>query len=526
MIVNYFLDAIASKQEQALKQWQEFESQLDENTKWFRATEVKFRDQQLQASLPEKETQLKTYVAQRNLITSKEKDIDAFVDRSHALLNTSGAERIKPLISQISNRYQLLHVLSKEVINRWQGLVENHKAYQDKLEETSNWLTPLEENLASLQRGEFANNIEAKSSRLQILLSEREQAEHRLSSLTIIGERLFPDTAATGREKIRKELRDIRDRWDKLEEGIKEQQKLQDAQSMQWSSYQEMLQQTLAWLDAMEKSLELDPSAWSSAQEVRAKLFKHKTTQQEVLSHKRIIESVTEKAQVLLQLTNDEQGNQEVQETVKSINKRYKNLVKNTQKAIARLEESLEIYQQFSDLQKAYQDYQKQLWDRLATYTDYSGNKATLQSRLAKVIELQDQSAEGNLKLQSLVDHVNNKTGKLPGRAKESMEREVNNLKFDFEKFITALSDVKHNLEGRLQQWSEYEGSFDRLLQWLSEAETALKNYTLRSTLEEKQEQLEKYQVKYLIFYFSTVFFNTNSLHPFKILINLCVKMV
>jgi hypothetical protein len=68
-------------------------------------------------------------------------------------------------------------------------------------------------------------------------------------------------------------------------------------------------------------------------------------------------------------------------------------------------------------------------------------------------------------------------------------------FRFDFEKFVAALSDVVHGLEERLQQWSEYEGSFDRLLIWLSESETALKNYAPRSTLEEKQEQLEKYKV-------------------------------
>lgn len=35
---------------------------------------------------------------------AKEKEIDDFVDCSHSLLNYSGADRIKPLISQISNR--------------------------------------------------------------------------------------------------------------------------------------------------------------------------------------------------------------------------------------------------------------------------------------------------------------------------------------------------------------------------------------------------------------------------------------
>lgn len=50
-------------------------------------------------------------------------------------------------------------------------------------------------------------------------------------------------------------------------------------------------------------------------------------------------------------------------------------------------------------------------------------------------------------------------------------------------------------IEERIQQWSEYESSLERLLTWLVDAETSLKNYCLKNTLEEKQEQLDKYQV-------------------------------
>jgi nesprin-1 len=109
-------------------------------------------------------------------------------------------------------RYQLLHVLSKEVINRWQGLVDDHRVYEEKLQEIIAWLRPLEENLSALREEDSASNMEAKSNRLQVLLSEREQASHKLTNLTVLGERLFPDTAAQGREKIRQDLREVRDR--------------------------------------------------------------------------------------------------------------------------------------------------------------------------------------------------------------------------------------------------------------------------------------------------------------------------
>lgn len=99
-----FLDAVEYKLEAALKQWLDFEEQLDKHTKWFRATETTFRDQQLQDTLAKKEAQLEVFKRNRDLIIAKEKEIDNFVDCSHSLLNYSGADRIKPLISQISNR--------------------------------------------------------------------------------------------------------------------------------------------------------------------------------------------------------------------------------------------------------------------------------------------------------------------------------------------------------------------------------------------------------------------------------------
>lgn len=118
---------------------------------------------------------------------------------------------------------------------------------------------------------------EAKNSRLQLLLAEREQAEHRLVALTAGGERILPDTSAQGREVIRQQIRRARERWDNLAEGIVEQQKKQGLQSLQWSSYQETLQQILTWLENMERAVKQEASTVpSSLQEVRSKLLKCK----------------------------------------------------------------------------------------------------------------------------------------------------------------------------------------------------------------------------------------------------------
>lgn len=170
-------------------------------------------------------------------------------------------------------------MLSKEVVTRCQSIVDDHQAYEEKLKVVDTWLTQLEESLAGLKKDDTGGNLEEKVSRLQILLAKKEEGEHRLGGLISFGERILGDTSAQGREIIRHELRQARERWDKLVEGIAEQQKKQDAQSLQWSNYQETLQQILAWLDTMERSVKQDSTITSSSlQEIKFKLLKSKVT--------------------------------------------------------------------------------------------------------------------------------------------------------------------------------------------------------------------------------------------------------
>jgi len=102
-------------------------------------------------------------------------------------------------------------VLSKEVVNRWQSLVDDHRVYRDRLNEIEAWLSPLEARLANL-RGTVAAESAVAAAELQSLLAEREQAETKLAGLCSSGERLLSDTAAPGRERIRQQMRNIRDR--------------------------------------------------------------------------------------------------------------------------------------------------------------------------------------------------------------------------------------------------------------------------------------------------------------------------
>ena len=366
-------------QEAILERWKSFEDGLEANNAWLRKQESAFGDQPLQVTLMDKEAQLKGFQATRDIITGYEPEVDAFVDQATALFQSSGVERMRPLIIQISSKYQQLHVQSKEVVSKWQGIVDDHRLYEDKFFETIAWITSLEDVLESLLR----NHSETNS--IQNLMAEKEQASHRLGSLSSAGERLYPETASAGREKIRQDLKVLRSRWEELEKRLSDQHKSQEQQLQRLSTYQDGIVQIGIWLDMMEKCVANDQSGSqvSTLPEIRSHLLKQKTHLQDVLSHKRQMESLKERARSLVDDlaagVSQPRESQEVQKTIDGISRRYDVLTTGLQGSIANSEWLLDVLQEHQDLEKAQSDWQEQAWAQLnANAGEFSLQKSIL----------------------------------------------------------------------------------------------------------------------------------------------------
>jgi len=71
-------------------------------------------------------------------------------------------------------------------------------------------------------------------------------------------------------------------------------------------------------------------------------------------------------------------------------------------------------------------------------------------------------------------------------------------FRYENNKLQTSYQDSLRNLTDRKSQWEQYETEQEKLLAWLTEIEQVLKSYGLKATLEEKQEQLAKFQVRNL----------------------------
>lgn len=193
-----------------------FDNTYDELTRWCKTAEGLLREQHLQNTLENKMKQNKDFIEQKDKVFEKETSIDQFIDFAHGLAQRSGVQKIQPLLSQFVAKYQQLQSLAKDVVDRWEIMVDDHKNYQRKLHDTDLWLGQLENNLNKLK----SENMEDSKKRLQLILAEKDQGEQSVNALLSVGEKLLPDTATQGREAIRSELRSLRQRWDELFEGI------------------------------------------------------------------------------------------------------------------------------------------------------------------------------------------------------------------------------------------------------------------------------------------------------------------
>ena len=90
------------------------------------------------------------------------------------------------------------------------------------------------------------------------------------------GEKLYPDTAAHGREAIRQNLRSAKEDWEKLFSSLNDTQRRVDSFLLQWSSYAEGQDQLVRWIGDTEATLRGDVDLKNTLQEKRMQLQNHR----------------------------------------------------------------------------------------------------------------------------------------------------------------------------------------------------------------------------------------------------------
>jgi len=268
-------------------QWLAFDSDLATQTQWLKENELLFRSWPLCATLPEKERAVAQCASAREEIVAHEAVLNSFADQAHELCRVSGVERIKALVNQLNNRFQLLSVLSKETLNRAQLALGNHQSYTTMLDKVTAAVGGLEKNL-KIPAIPLARNA-----------AEKGECEKQLSGLTSLAEKLYPETEAGGRETVRADLRTLAERLEGIGEGLKGAEQKMAADSKLVNAFKENLEEVRNWLKNMERNVEEIKHDWTSAPDARAKALKLKLCQEDAQGKRAAVSDLEEKGNAL-----------------------------------------------------------------------------------------------------------------------------------------------------------------------------------------------------------------------------------
>ena len=113
---------------------------------------------------------------------------------------------------------------------------------------------------------------------VQKVLEREAEGKSKLAAAISSGEKLFVSTNPEGREVIRKELRLLRDQWDRALERMGNIHRQTDRAVQQWTIYREKREGLICWIEDTEEELLQLESSCNSLQEKKEKLLKLKVT--------------------------------------------------------------------------------------------------------------------------------------------------------------------------------------------------------------------------------------------------------
>lgn len=260
---------------------------------------------------------------------------------------------------------------------------------------------------------------------------------------------------------------------------------------VQLSSYEDSLNQFRKWLTDTQAKLKVDSEVKASLPEKKMQLQGHKAQHQDIISHLNVLDSLSERAQSL----HSARQSPRLSRRSGDVGQQYRQLCKASEKMLRSFETQVAEHQNYQDLYQQCQEQIAGLRDKVNSVADASGDKFAIQSKLDALHDAQTQLVECEGKLDDLSALCDQTLANTSLAGKESLKRDQSALQEQCKAVAADAEDAEEGLQRAVQQWAVFDESHNALQQWLLQMEQQMKDTELKSSLDEKQEQVNKFKV-------------------------------
>lgn len=419
-----------------------------------------------------------------------ENDVDKLTDEFSNLIENCNDTRITMNLQQMTSRFQSVQSTAKELVKKCEQAVNDHKAYQEKYNQCTDWLKA-----AQVKFEECKNNlsntpegISAKRESLNDLLSQRRNATLLVNNTFELGEKLYPSTSPEGKELIEQQLHEMQQAIDNLYDNITKAERDLDSELNKWSSFEENLKTVQQWLATAEMILPKDIELKATLDEKRNQLSVYRTYLQDAIAHQQDISQLDARTQILPDVTKN------ITKEITQLKQRHETILKRAKSFVEQYEAIVNNHTQYTQAVKDLEEWVEATHNTAQLWGDNNLERVALSSNCEKLKSLQMSLPEEKKR----IDNIRNLGEKvLPGTissGQANIRNQVDASHQEWEGLVSFINKTIESLEYKIQQWNEYENMKDQCLAWIRNTDNQIHAVDLKASLPEKQEQYKKFQ--------------------------------
>lgn len=476
----------ATKQnlDEILAVWANYETKSDNFTTWLKDIEGKVRSQGSAltnlSTVPNKIQEMTVF---KNELNEREPDLKEVKKLVEAMMKECPESRIGQNISQLEGRYLAVTKIVDGNIERLQKLNNCHGLYNDAVKKAETWLDDANSKLSNfdevVKSGAKPSLYQEKLEELKVFMGQRDAGQVLLNKAVEQGEALFPEITPANRDTVRAQLRGLRDASEALIDKANAITKRIEGMLMQRSSFDDSYSQVTQWITDIDKKIGDKHELKATLPDKKISLHSYRTLAQDVNSHQTIFKQLQDKIAVL----SDSEASGKFDEMMTN----YKHVLKKIEDRVVVAEKHVVDHEGYVQALEKFKDFLN-----ILTAEELKSEKDNPEIRLNILEDLLLQKEEGD-KLLDICDKKLKTTAQQtskPGQTVLIVELEDQKKNWDI--FINKCNENLAKLRQQCNRWTQFEEKLDEINSWLKQKESQVKDQSLKSTQEAKQQHLDK----------------------------------
>ncbi|KAH9415294.1 hypothetical protein DERP_006388 [Dermatophagoides pteronyssinus] len=389
-----------------------------------------------------------------------------------------------------SDKYEVKKNID-ELENYWNNIANLFSQREKDLKNAMEKAMKFHEALQNLL--EFLDNAEDTFNELTNFKKHVDSHVPDIENFNRLANELLECVPSSQAKSIREPMNEVNHRWDDLSKAIANRQAELENALLKLGQFEQSLNDFLEWMARTERTLDEIKPTFSDPQVLEIELSKFKVLENDIYAHQSTVDTLNSAGKMLIDNERGTENARATQNKLNKLNSRWQQLLDKTEQRKRELEELLKEANSFNQELLDMISWINDMDNELSVSKPVGGLPETAREQLNRFMEIYQEIDSNRFRIDSLIDRGN----EYIKRSKEAptLQHNVKTLKTKWENLLAKANDKKIKLEIALAEAIDFHDSFNKFVEWLTEAEKYLNNLQpVSRVIERITKQIEEHK--------------------------------